>query len=105
MKVVERMIQKWKPEAEAKMRELAEKYGDLDAKWGFPPQRQYRCFSGSIPFDYVVSERTWESMEAMEKTYARAMATPEWKAFMEVASAVSESHRAELYVPIEEAGG
>ena len=97
MKVVERMIQKWSPEADARMKELAEKYGDLDAKWGFPPQRQYRCRYGSIPFEYTVAEREWESLAAMEATYARAQATPEWAEFWTVASKLAESHRAELY--------
>ena len=102
MKVVERMIQKWTPEASARMKELADKYGDLDAKWGFPPQRVYRCLYGSIPFEYTVAERVWESLAVMEAAYARAQASPEWQAFMDVAGKVNESHRAELYVDVSE---
>ena len=97
MKVIERMIQKWKPEADAKMKVLAEKYGDLDAKWGFPPQRLYRCRYGSIPYEYTVAEREWESLGVMDATYGRAHASPEWKEFWAAASQVIESHRAELY--------
>jgi hypothetical protein len=97
MKFVERMIQKWNPEAMAAIKSLADKYGDLDAKWGFPPQRHYRCWYGSIPFEYLISEREWESLAVMEATYARAQATPEWAEFAALASKVGESHRAELY--------
>ena len=99
MKVIERMIQKWTADAPARMKELEAQYGDLDAKWGFPPQKAYRCLAGSIPYEYTVSEREWESLEQMESTYDRAMATPEWAAFMAVAGKVIESHRVELYVP------
>ena len=97
MKVIERMIQKWSPEAIAKVKELIEKYGDLDARWGFPPQRNYRCVYGSLSQGHTIMERQWESLATMEATYARAMSTPEWAEFMAAVGNAPDGNRAELY--------
>jgi len=98
MKVIERMIQKSDPRGDEAVKELVARYGDLDAKWGFPPQRRYRCGYGSIAMEYVICDREWESLEIMEKTYERAMATPEWKLLMDALGPYEVSRRHELYV-------
>ncbi len=98
MKVIERMITKADPKADEAIGALVAQYGDLDAKWGFPPQRRYRCWYGSIGMEYVVCDREWESMAVMEQIYQRAMATPEWKVFTDTLRPFEESRRHELYV-------
>ncbi len=66
--VLERLIQKVKPDKWAALDELDAKFNAIESKIGFPPKKRYRSLAGPLNNDIIVIEREWKSMAIMEKT-------------------------------------
>ncbi len=80
MQVIERHIKRVRPGKWAEVEQKEKEYDAVEAKYGFPPKKNYRCWSGAYDSSTLVMERQWESFAAMEAAYEKAIADPEWQA-------------------------
>ena len=71
--VMERLIQKVKPDKWAALDEIDAKFNAIESKMGFPPKKRYRSMIGPLDNDVIVIEREWKSMAVMEQTVLGSM--------------------------------
>ena len=107
MKVMQRGIMRVLPGKMAEAMELLEKHMAIVSKkeYGpFPAMRSYRPFvGGGDTMHTIVFEVEWDSLTEMAAFFEKVMADPEMQALMPKWEAVEESHKVELYMPIEAA--
>ncbi|MBN2151753.1 MAG: hypothetical protein JW839_09925 [Candidatus Lokiarchaeota archaeon] len=75
--VLERLVQKVKPDKWAALDEIDKKFNDIESKIGFPPKRRYRSLIGPLDNDTIVIEREWKSMAEMENAVLGSMGNAE----------------------------
>jgi hypothetical protein len=75
--VMERLIQKVKPDKWAALDEIDKKYDGIESKIGFPTKKRYRSMIGPLDNDTIVVEREWKSMAAMEQAVLGSMGNAE----------------------------
>jgi len=100
MITVERMTQKVYPGKWADLEAIDKKFDKVEAKAGFPPKKRYQCVIGSLDQNVLIIERQWPSMAAMEATYEKVMADPEWQALGQEVLAVVASSQIEVFTPL-----
>jgi len=98
MKVMERIIQELPPEKLDAFKEFQRKLDAPSARLGFPPLRWYTSFFTAEQSFTLVCEREWPSMAALEATYAKADADPEYTSQTASWPSVGKSHREELWL-------
>jgi hypothetical protein len=101
MKVVERRIFKIAAGKWDQINNLEQRFDALEAQWGFPPKRRYRCIAGTHDSDTYIFEREWDSLSAAETAGQKAMADQQWQALMQEGEQVFVSSQAELYSLLE----
>ena len=97
---VERHIQQIRPGKWAELEAIDKKYNTVESRLGFPAKRRYRCYLGGHNTNALIVERQWESLAAMEATYDKAFADPEYQALEAESVPVIESVQIELYAPL-----
>lgn len=100
MVFVERLIQQIRSDKWTELEALDKKYAKVEGRYGFPAKRRYRCVFGGDNSNTLIIERQWESLAAMEAAYEKAIADPEWEALGAEGTAIVESNRQELYIPL-----
>ena len=100
MIVVERLIQQIRSDKWTELEALDKKYNIVEGRYGFPAKRRYRCVAGGDNSDTLIIERQWESLAAMEATYEKVIADPEWQALGAEGASIVESNRLEVYTPL-----
>jgi hypothetical protein len=76
--VMERLIQKVKPDKWGALDELDKKFNDMESKMGFPAKKRYRSLIGPLDNDVIIIEREWKSMAQMEQTVLGTMGNAEY---------------------------
>ena len=97
MRILERHLRKIRPGKWGEVEGIDNKYDAVEGKYGFPPKRYYRSFSGTHNIDTSIMEREWESFATMEAALEKAFADPEWQALAPEIEAIAESPQIELY--------
>ena len=80
--------------------EVNKRWDAFEERLGFPPEKRYRCMFGGRDSDTCLGLHEWESMAAMEATYDRAMADPEWEELGAGASEILGSSQWEIYLEV-----
>ena len=78
--------------------ELNKRWDDFEERLGFPPEKRCRCQFGGHDSGTILLLREWESMSAMEATYAKAMADPKWEELWAGTDGIIESGQWEIYM-------
>jgi len=100
MRIVERHVQKLESNQWQAYQEREKKFADIEERLGdYPQKRHYRTVSGNNDIRTVVWEREWESMAAMEASYEKLGAEPDFQDAVRMPGV--ESERVELYVPVD----
>ncbi len=100
MIIIERQIQKVRPNKWAELAEIDSSYDAVEGRFGFPAKKRYQCIMGGHDTNTIVIERQWDSLAAMEAAFEKALADPEFQALgAEMASIVSSS-QIEIYTPL-----
>jgi hypothetical protein len=97
---LERVIQQIRPGKWAELEALDKKFNIVESRLGFPTKRRFRSFIGGHHNNTLVIESEWESLAAMEATYMKAFADPEWQTLSGELDTVSESNQVELYLAL-----
>ncbi len=100
MITLERMIQKVHPGKWTELEEIDKRYNVVESRLGFPPKKRYHCIMGGHDQNTLIIERQWDSLAAMEATYEKAFADPEFQALGEEVTSIITSHQIELYTPL-----
>jgi len=100
MIVIDRSIQKVYPDKWAELEEIDKKYNAVEGRFGFPPKKRYQCLTGSHELKTLIVERQWASLAAMEATYEKAFADPEYQALQKEEPSIIKSAHMELYMPL-----
>ena len=100
MIAVERLIQQVRPDKWAELEAIDEKFNAAEARLGFPPKKRYRCYVGGHTTDTLIIERQWPSLAAMEATYEKAFADPEYQKLGAEVASIIKSNQYELYSPL-----
>lgn len=75
--VMERLIQKVKPDKWGVLDDLDAKFNAIESKIGYPPKKRYRSMIGPLDNDTIIIEREWKSMAEMEKIVLASMGNAE----------------------------
>ena len=78
--VLERLIQKVKPDKWDALDEIDTRYNDVESKYKFPPKRRYRAMVGPLGNNTIIIEREWKSMAKMEEAILNAYGDPDEQA-------------------------
>lgn len=97
--VINRLIQKVRPEKWDDLEEIDKKFDEIESRIGFPPKKRFRCIAGPIMFNWIIIERQWESMAQMEKLNMKAYLDPDYQKLSEKLNSIVEDQRSELYIP------
>jgi hypothetical protein len=100
MIVVERQIQKIRPDKWAELEEIDKKYNAIEGRLGFPPKKRYRCLVGGHDTNTLIIERQWDSLAAMEAAYEEISADSEWEGLQAETASIVKSAQFELYAPL-----
>ena len=100
MVIVERMIQKIRPGKWAELEVLDKKYDVVESRLGFPAKKRYQCIMGGHDTNTLIVERQWDSFAAMEATFEKAFADPEYQALGEEGISIIKSTQFEVYMPL-----
>ena len=100
MITIERMIQKIYPGKWAELEEIDKRYDEIERRMGFPAKKRYQCIFGALDTNTLVIEREWESLAAMEATYEKVMALPEYQALGKEVGSIVASSVIEVYAPL-----
>jgi hypothetical protein len=100
MIIVHRQIQQVYPDKWAELEAIDKKYNVVEGRLGFPPKKRYQCLTGSHEVNTLIVETQWPSLAAMETTYERAMADPEYQALQNKTTSIIKSVHWELYMPL-----
>jgi hypothetical protein len=99
MRIVERHVQKLESNQWQAYQEREKKFAAIEERLGgYPLKRHYRAVSGN-EIGTVVWDREWESMAAMEASYEKLGAEPDFQDAVHMPGV--ESERIELYVPVD----
>ena len=77
--------------------ELSKRWDAFEERLGFSPEKRYSCLFGGHDSDTCLSWHEWESMSAMEATYERATADPEWEELIASGSDILDGLQMEIY--------
>ena len=97
---LERQIQQIRPGKWAELEALDQKFNTVESRLGFPTKRRFRCYIGGHHNNTLIIEREWESLAAMEATYMKIFADPEWQTLSGEFDTISESTQMELYLAL-----
>lgn len=100
MIAIERMTQMIYPGKWAELEEIDKKFNEVEMRAGFPPKQRLQCVIGSIDQNTLIIERQWASLAAMESTYEKAMADPEWQALGQQVNSIVQSTQIEVFTPL-----
>ena len=101
MKVLHRQIQHVRPSMWAELEAIDKRFDAVERRLGFPAnKRRYRCYFGTHTLDTLIVEYEWESLAAMEATFARAMADPKWQALSAEVTSILQDNQMELYATL-----
>ena len=100
MITIERQIQTIFPGQWTALEDIDQKCTAVENRCGFPPKKRYKCVIGGLSTDMIVIERQWESMAALEATYEKILADPEYKALAVEIARIVEKSQLELYTPM-----
>jgi len=97
---IERWIQQVYPDKWAELEVIDKKFNAVEGRLGFPPKKRYQCLTGSHEVNTLIVERQWASLAAMEATYEKAFADPEYQALQKEEPSIIKSAHMELYMPL-----
>nr|MDO8118957.1 hypothetical protein [Candidatus Sigynarchaeota archaeon] len=96
--VMERLIQKVKPDKWDELDKIDKKYNEIESKLGFPPKKRYRSAIGPLDNDVIVIEREWKSMAAMEESAFKVLTNPDLVKLGAELNTIIEKSWHELYM-------
>jgi hypothetical protein len=76
---------------------LIERYEAVERRYGAPIKRAYRPIFGPHDVDTLIVEEEWESFAAMEETFPKAVADPDWQKVSADSKSVILTERLEAY--------
>jgi hypothetical protein len=100
MIAIERMTQKIYPGKWGDLEEIDKRYNEMESKFGFPPKKRYQCVIGGDYQNTLIIERQWDSLAAMEATYEKVFADPDYQALGKETVLIVESTKIEVYTPL-----
>ena len=101
MKVLQRQIQQIHPDKWAELEEIDKRFNAVESRLGFPPnKKRYLFYFGGHDVNTLIVEYEWDSLAAMETTYEKALADPEWQALFAEGGSIIERVQMELYTPL-----
>ena len=97
--IIERLIQrvfngKWEA-----LEEIDKRFNEIEDKYGFPPKKRYRYFSGRYDTSTIVVDRQWESFAKYEKIMTKAFLDPEFQKLGDKLDSIIETQYHDLLVP------
>jgi len=101
MVIVERLIQKVRPDKWEELEELDKEWTAIESRHGYPPKTRYRYISGGHDWDTLVVERQWESFAVAEAAIQKLNADPETQALDEKTLEIIESTQLEFLRKLE----
>lgn len=100
MEILERQIKFIYPEKRAERLAHGHEIDAIEAKYGFPPNRQYMTFVGSDEAGTLVLEREWPSMAAWEEALSKANQDPEYQKLIKKFGEWQREMRFEIYLVV-----
>jgi len=100
MIAIERMTQKIYPGKWAELEEIDKRYNEFESKAGFPAKKRYQSVIGGGDQNTLIIERQWESLAAMEATYEKVLADPDYQALGKEIVSIVESTKIEIFTPL-----
>jgi NIPSNAP protein len=100
MIAVERMMQKIYPGKWMELEEIDKRYNEIESRMGFPAKKRYQCIIGAEDNNTLIIERQWDSLAALESTYEKALADPEYQALGNEVGSIVQSSKIEVYTPL-----
>lgn len=97
MAVLHVNIQHIYPDKWAELEVFEKKIAALEAKHGYPPKRRYTLVSGADEYNTLVIAYEWESLEALEKAFAKLSTDPEIIKMGPESNSIIKDTRVELY--------
>ena len=97
MIIVLRQIQQIYPDKWAELEAIDKKYNVVEGRLGFPAKKRYQLLAGRGEVNTLIVETQWPSMAAMESTYEKAMANPDYQVLMNEGNSIIKSIHWELY--------
>ena len=97
MIAVERMMQKIYPGKWMELEEIDKRYNEVESRMGFPVKKRYQCVIGAEDSNTLIIERQWDSLAALESTYEKALADPEFQALGQEVNSIVQSSKIEVY--------
>ncbi|HVO43560.1 MAG TPA: hypothetical protein VMT34_13095 [Aggregatilineales bacterium] len=100
MNFIERTTQKVRQGKWEELDEIDKKFNAVEARFGFPAKKRYRCVAGNHDGNTLVIERQWASLATMEATYEKIFADSTYQQLVKEVDSVIESNQMELYTPL-----
>lgn len=100
MIAIERMTQKIYPGKWEELAEIDKRFDEFEQRIGFPAKKRYQCLIGGHDQNTLVIERQWECLAAMEETYEKALAQPEYQALGKEVASIVQSTQIEVFTPL-----
>ena len=97
MIAIERMTQKIYPGKWMELEEIDKRYNEVESRMGFPVKKRYQCVIGAEDSNTLIIERQWDSLAALESTYEKALADPEFQALGQEVNSIVQSSKIEVY--------
>ena len=97
MIAIERMTQKIYPGKSMELEEIDKRYDKIEGRMGFPAKKRYQCVIGAEDNNTLIIERQWDSLAAMESTYEKALADPDYQALGKEVGSIVQSSKIEVY--------
>ena len=96
--VMERLIQKIKPDKWDALEELNKKFEEVEARYDYPQKRRYRAGFSRLDTNVLVVEREWPSMRQFEESFVSASVDPDEIALSVELRDIVENHWEEVYM-------
>ncbi len=97
--IIQRLVQRVFNGKWDELEEIDKRFNEIEDKYGFPPKKRYRYFSGSLNLNTIVVERQWESMAKFEKIMTKAFLDPEFLKLGDELESIIETNSQELLIP------
>jgi hypothetical protein len=97
MVILERSIQHIVPNKWPELNMVDREFNQVEGRLGFPAKKRFQLIAGADEYNTLVIERQWPSMAAMETTYEKAMADPEYQALGMKSNSIIKDMQVELY--------